>query len=128
MENAAEMDKFIDQMMGSLGFTEEDNDRLVASYSGGWKMRMSLGKILLQVRPLPSLSTSSQLQSAIAADHQPLLLARTHCAAWRGSGSLAKPVSTQAAPPPPPPRYARAHEAGEGPGAGNVGAGPVAAG
>lgn len=48
MENAAEMDKFIDQMMGSLGFTEEDNDRLVASYSGGWKMRMSLGKILLQ--------------------------------------------------------------------------------
>eukprot|EP00959_Pyramimonas_sp_CCMP1952_P260306 5442537-Pyramimonas_sp.AAC.1 len=34
--------------MASLGFKEEDNDRLVASFSGGWQMRMSLGKILLQ--------------------------------------------------------------------------------
>eukprot|EP00898_Chlorokybus_atmophyticus_P001114 jgi/Chlat1/2002/Chrsp158S02318 len=42
------MDKFIDKMMPSLGFTSEDNDRLVASFSGGWQMRMSLGKILLQ--------------------------------------------------------------------------------
>jgi ATPase subunit of ABC transporter with duplicated ATPase domains len=42
------MDKSIDGMMGSLGFTEDDNDRLVASFSGGWQMRMSLGKILLQ--------------------------------------------------------------------------------
>ena len=36
-------------MMPSLGFSPEDNDRLVASYSGGWQMRMCLGKILLQV-------------------------------------------------------------------------------
>jgi hypothetical protein len=26
----------------------EDNDRLVASFSGGWQMRMCLGKMLLQ--------------------------------------------------------------------------------
>ncbi len=26
----------------------EDNDRLVASFSGGWQMRMCLGKLLLQ--------------------------------------------------------------------------------
>merc|ERR1719171_2501880 len=38
----------IDKMMPTLGFKPEDNDRLVASFSGGWKMRMSLGKILLQ--------------------------------------------------------------------------------
>lgn len=42
------IDRKIDQMMPELGFTAEDNDRLVASYSGGWQMRMCLGKILLQ--------------------------------------------------------------------------------
>lgn len=43
------IDKQIDRMMPELGFAPEDNDRLVASYSGGWQMRMCLGKILLQV-------------------------------------------------------------------------------
>ena len=42
------LDKAIDKMMPQLGFVQEDNDRLVASYSGGWQMRMSLGKILLR--------------------------------------------------------------------------------
>ena len=42
------LDKQIDTMMPELGFAPEDNDRLVASYSGGWQMRMCLGKILLQ--------------------------------------------------------------------------------
>merc|ERR1719456_20420 len=42
------MSSSIDKMMPTLGFKPEDNDRLVASFSGGWKMRMSLGKILLQ--------------------------------------------------------------------------------
>jgi ATPase subunit of ABC transporter with duplicated ATPase domains len=39
----------IQKLMPELGFVPEDADRLVASFSGGWKMRMSLGKILLQV-------------------------------------------------------------------------------
>lgn len=35
--------------MPTLGFVpERDNDRLVASFSGGWQMRIGLGKILLQ--------------------------------------------------------------------------------
>jgi len=39
----------IDKMMPTLGFDpERDNDRLVASFSGGWQMRLGLGKILLQ--------------------------------------------------------------------------------
>ncbi|EFJ51883.1 hypothetical protein VOLCADRAFT_56598 [Volvox carteri f. nagariensis] len=42
------LDKKIDQMMPELGFKPEDNDRLVASFSGGWQMRMCLGKLLLQ--------------------------------------------------------------------------------
>ena len=43
------LDKKIDQMMPELGFGPADNDRLVASFSGGWQMRMCLGKMLLQV-------------------------------------------------------------------------------
>jgi ATPase subunit of ABC transporter with duplicated ATPase domains len=36
-------------MMPTLGFNpDRDNDRLVASFSGGWQMRIGLGKILLQ--------------------------------------------------------------------------------
>ncbi|KAL6875551.1 hypothetical protein ACP4OV_013064 [Aristida adscensionis] len=38
----------VQKLMPELGFMPEDADRLVASFSGGWQMRMSLGKILLQ--------------------------------------------------------------------------------
>ncbi|CAA0839187.1 ABC transporter F family member 5 [Striga hermonthica] len=43
-----EVDVKINKLMPELGFAPEDGDRLVASFSGGWQMRMSLGKILLQ--------------------------------------------------------------------------------
>ncbi|CAH9111965.1 unnamed protein product [Cuscuta epithymum] len=43
-----EVDVKINKMMPELGFTPQDADRLVASFSGGWQMRISLGKILLQ--------------------------------------------------------------------------------
>lgn len=43
------VDVKINKLMPELGFSPEDADRLVASFSGGWQMRMSLGKILLQV-------------------------------------------------------------------------------
>ncbi|KAL8489659.1 hypothetical protein ACS0TY_025034 [Phlomoides rotata] len=43
-----EVDAKISKLMPELGFAPEDGDRLVASFSGGWQMRMSLGKILLQ--------------------------------------------------------------------------------
>ncbi|XP_010546384.1 PREDICTED: ABC transporter F family member 5-like [Tarenaya hassleriana] len=42
------VDAKISKLMPELGFAPEDADRLVASFSGGWQMRMSLGKILLQ--------------------------------------------------------------------------------
>ncbi|MBW4464989.1 MAG: ATP-binding cassette domain-containing protein [Pegethrix bostrychoides GSE-TBD4-15B] len=38
----------IEKILPELGFTPEDGDRLVDAFSGGWQMRMSLGKILLQ--------------------------------------------------------------------------------
>ncbi|XP_011657794.1 ABC transporter F family member 5 isoform X2 [Cucumis sativus] len=43
-----EVDVKVSKLLPELGFSEEDSDRLVASFSGGWQMRMSLGKILLQ--------------------------------------------------------------------------------
>ncbi|ESQ40931.1 hypothetical protein EUTSA_v10012861mg [Eutrema salsugineum] len=42
------VDAKISKLMSELGFVSEDADRLVASFSSGWQMRMSLGKILLQ--------------------------------------------------------------------------------
>ena len=38
----------IEKILPEVGFVPEDGDRLVSSFSGGWQMRMSLGKILLQ--------------------------------------------------------------------------------
>ncbi len=38
----------IDKILPDMGFELEDGDRLVSAFSGGWQMRMSLGKILLQ--------------------------------------------------------------------------------
>ncbi|MQI32288.1 ABC-F family ATP-binding cassette domain-containing protein, partial [Escherichia coli] len=43
-----EVDAKISKLVPELGFAPEDSDRLVASFSGGWQMRMCLGKILLQ--------------------------------------------------------------------------------
>ena len=47
-----EVDMKISKLMPELGFAPEDSDRLVSSFSGGWQMRMMLGKILLQVSVL----------------------------------------------------------------------------
>ncbi|WP_421656225.1 ABC-F family ATP-binding cassette domain-containing protein [Leptothermofonsia sp. ETS-13] len=38
----------IEKILPEMGFALEDGDRSVSDFSGGWQMRMSLGKILLQ--------------------------------------------------------------------------------
>lgn len=38
----------IEKILPEMGFEPEDGDRLVSAFSGGWQMRISLGKILLQ--------------------------------------------------------------------------------
>jgi ATP-binding cassette subfamily F protein 3 len=38
----------IEKILPEMGFEPGDGDRLVSAFSGGWQMRMSLGKILLQ--------------------------------------------------------------------------------
>jgi len=42
------LDARIGKILPEMGFGVEDSDRLVSAFSGGWQMRMSLGKILLQ--------------------------------------------------------------------------------
>jgi ATP-binding cassette, subfamily F, member 3 len=42
------LDARIEKILPEMGFESEDGDRLVSAFSGGWQMRMSLGKILLQ--------------------------------------------------------------------------------
>jgi len=46
--NGYELDARVEKILPEIGFKPEDGDRLVSSFSGGWQMRMSLGKILLQ--------------------------------------------------------------------------------
>lgn len=47
-KDAWNLEARIDKVMPGLGFFEDDNDKLVASFSGGWKVRIGLGKVLLQ--------------------------------------------------------------------------------
>ncbi|MEE3718700.1 ABC-F family ATP-binding cassette domain-containing protein [Tumidithrix elongata RA019] len=46
--NGYELESRIDKILPELGFELADGDRTVDQFSGGWQMRMSLGKILLQ--------------------------------------------------------------------------------
>ena len=43
-----ELDARIDKLLPTIGFTPEGAEQLVADYSGGWQMRIALGKVLLQ--------------------------------------------------------------------------------
>jgi ATP-binding cassette subfamily F protein 3 len=42
------LDTKVEKILPELGFVRSDGDRFVSEFSGGWQMRMSLGKILLQ--------------------------------------------------------------------------------
>lgn len=43
-----ELDARIDKLLPTIGFTSDSAECLVGDYSGGWQMRIALGKILLQ--------------------------------------------------------------------------------
>jgi len=43
-----ELDARIDKLLPTIGFSPEGAERPVRDYSGGWQMRIALGKILLQ--------------------------------------------------------------------------------
>ncbi len=43
-----ELEAKVQKVLVSIGFSSEDSDRLVGDFSGGWQMRIALGKIMLQ--------------------------------------------------------------------------------
>ncbi|MEM6500517.1 MAG: ABC-F family ATP-binding cassette domain-containing protein [Cyanobacteria bacterium P01_C01_bin.89] len=47
-EDGYALEARIEKILSELGFDPDDGDRLVRAFSGGWQMRMGLGKILLQ--------------------------------------------------------------------------------
>ena len=46
--NGYDLEADVEKLLPQLNFSDEDGDRLVSSFSGGWQMRMGLGKIMLQ--------------------------------------------------------------------------------
>tara|TARA_Y100001968_G_scaffold45599_1_gene35652 strand:- start:27838 stop:29565 length:1728 start_codon:yes stop_codon:yes gene_type:complete len=46
--NGYELEAKVEKILPKIGFSSEDADRLVEDFSGGWQMRIALGKILLQ--------------------------------------------------------------------------------
>ena len=42
----------IEKILPEMGFQSDDGDRLVSSFSGGWQMRMGLGKVMLRAPDL----------------------------------------------------------------------------
>lgn len=47
-KGAYSLDSKVEKIMEATGFSSEDSGNLVSSFSGGWKMRIALAKILLQ--------------------------------------------------------------------------------
>lgn len=45
--NGYELDARIDKLLPTIGFTKEGSEQQVGEFSGGWQMRIALGKILL---------------------------------------------------------------------------------
>ena len=42
------MQSDVEKILPKLGFSIEDADKLVGNFSGGWQMKIALGKIILQ--------------------------------------------------------------------------------
>ena len=46
--NGYDLESKVEKLLPGIGFNHNDGDRLVREFSGGWQMRIALGKILLQ--------------------------------------------------------------------------------
>ena len=46
--NGYDLESKVEKLLPTIGFNESEGDRLVGGFSGGWQMRIALGKILLQ--------------------------------------------------------------------------------
>jgi len=46
--NGYDLESKVEKLLPTIGFNQKQADRLVGDFSGGWQMRIALGKILLQ--------------------------------------------------------------------------------
>ena len=46
--NGYDLESKVEKLLPTIGFDQKEADRLVGDFSGGWQMRIALGKILLQ--------------------------------------------------------------------------------
>ena len=46
--NGYDLESKVEKLLPTIGFNQKDADRVVGDFSGGWQMRIALGKILLQ--------------------------------------------------------------------------------
>ena len=46
--NGYDLESKVEKLLPNIGFSSKEADRLVGNFSGGWQMRIALGKILLQ--------------------------------------------------------------------------------
>jgi len=46
--NGYDLESKVEKLLPTIGFNQNEGDRLVGEFSGGWQMRIALGKILLQ--------------------------------------------------------------------------------
>jgi len=46
--NGYDLESKVEKILPTIGFNQNEGDRLVGDFSGGWQMRIALGKILLQ--------------------------------------------------------------------------------
>ena len=46
--NGYDLESKVEKLLPSIGFNQNEADKLVGAFSGGWQMRIALGKILLQ--------------------------------------------------------------------------------
>ena len=46
--NGYDLESKVEKLLPTIGFNESEGDKLVGDFSGGWQMRIALGKILLQ--------------------------------------------------------------------------------
>ncbi len=46
--NGYDLESKVEKLLPTIGFNQNDGDRLVRDFSGGWQMRIALGKIILQ--------------------------------------------------------------------------------
>ncbi|WP_269616503.1 ATP-binding cassette domain-containing protein [Prochlorococcus marinus] len=50
--NGYDLESKVEKLLPTIGFNQNQGDRLVGDFSGGWQMRIALGKILLQTPDL----------------------------------------------------------------------------